>query len=133
MCRFVSPSLVTSLALKPIQAIAESSDNKAATPESLVPATSPLAMTSPPLEYDFVLARKYAKYGHQQQVIQSMLDYAQTRHAPGSKRDDTYSARFYDTLQELYHGASDAEKHDIMTTPTFYIYIAGGAEVEDMP
>jgi hypothetical protein len=65
-----------------------------------------------------------------------MVGYIQTVHAPGIKHDSRLAAPFYDALQEIHCSGSEHDKENILdltTPPTFYFYVAGGAELEALP
>ena len=63
-----------------------------------------------------------------------MVDFIQMRHTPGSgkEHDDTFSAEYYDRLQEIHIRSSGnfgerLSGPDTATIPTFYFYVAGGS------
>jgi hypothetical protein len=82
----------------------------------------------------------HAEKSYKQNLIASMTDFIQARHAPGEERDDIFAAQFYDTMQEIHCGGSEYPNEEdpegglgnainINTTPTFYFYTAGGVEL----
>jgi hypothetical protein len=62
-----------------------------------------------------------------------MVDFIQARFAPGKERDDTFAAQFYDTLQNIHYSNSNILRMITGRGPTFYVCVAGGAEVKALP
>jgi hypothetical protein len=87
-----------------------------------------------PLSLENKIALKYAKIGYKQEVLVSMMEFIQMKHMSGKERDDTFSASFYDALREIHYDSVERDNTRNSTSPpTFYFYVAGGAELQALP
>ena len=84
-----------------------------------------------PLSLENKIALKYAKIGHKQKVLASMVEFIQMKHMPGKERNDMFLAPFYDALREIhYDSVEKGITQNSTSPPTFYFYVAGGMELQ---
>jgi hypothetical protein len=102
-------------------------------------APEPLQQISTRTSAEEYFSLSHASRVHRHYIATSLVEYIQKRHEPGSNHDATYSAQCYDALQQMYLYSFGTWEEDLdadfksLPVPTFYFYVAGGAEVEAMP